>query len=51
VKQRGVKRPFVDEDVFGNGPAPKRRKETSSKKYEPTPPHARRSTRLRKKKT
>ncbi|KAJ7502074.1 hypothetical protein B0H11DRAFT_1907569 [Mycena galericulata] len=52
VKQRGVKRPFVGEDVFGNGPAPKRRKETGSKKYEPkpTPPHARRSTRLRKKK-
>ncbi|KAJ7831252.1 hypothetical protein B0H13DRAFT_1915550 [Mycena leptocephala] len=50
AKQRGEKRAFVGEDVFGDGPVPKR-KETGSKKYEPkpTPPHARRSTRRKKK--
>ncbi|KAF7372007.1 hypothetical protein MVEN_00058900 [Mycena venus] len=55
-EQQGEKRAFVGEDIFGDGPVPKRRKKMGSnkttKKYEPkpTPPHARRSSRLKGKK-
>ncbi|KAJ7220935.1 hypothetical protein GGX14DRAFT_389317 [Mycena pura] len=58
LEQRGEKRTFVGEDILGHGLVSKRRKKMGSnktmgsKKYEPkpTPPHARRSTRLKGKK-